>query len=61
MQKTKLEIEGVVFLINTVGSDIAGEERAQIVVLAARKGKEILGRMPKTFPEAGVYWEVETL
>ena len=61
MQKTKLEIEGVVFLINTVGSNIADEDIVHLVVLAVHKGEEVLGWMPKTFREAGVYWEVETL
>ena len=49
--KTQLEIEGVVFLINTIGSDFAGKERVQVVILAVRRGL-----MPKTFREVGVYW-----
>ena len=57
----RLEIEGVVFLINTVGSDTAIEERVQVVVLAVRNGKEVFGLVPKTFREAGVDRKVETL
>ena len=54
MQKTKVEIKGVVFLINTVKGDIANEDRGQIVVVVVRKGVEVFGLLPKTFREAGV-------
>ena len=60
MQK-QLEVEGVVFLINTVESDIEGEESVHEIGLAVRKGEKVLGLMHKTFPEVGFYWGVDTL
>ena len=57
--KTKLEIEEVVFLINTVGGDIASHDRVRVIVLAVRKG-EVFGLVPKTFHETGVDRQVET-
>ena len=47
LQETKLKIEGFVFLINTVGSDIASEERVEVIVQAVRKGKEVFGLIAK--------------
>ena len=61
MQKSKLKLEGVVFLINMAESDIASEERVQVIVLAVRKGREVFGLEPKTFCEARVDRKVETL
>ena len=61
MQKIKLQIEGVGFLVNTVGSDTAIEERVQVVVLAVRNSKEVFELVPKTFREAGLDRKVETL
>ena len=55
------EIEGVLYLINTVRSDIASEERVQLIVLAVHKGKEVFGLVPKTFREAGIDRKVESL
>ena len=61
IQKTKLEMEGVVFLINTVGSDITSEKRVQVILLAVRKDKEVFVLVPKTFCETWVGLKVETL
>ena len=49
------------FLVNTVGSDIAGAKGVQIVVLSVRNGVEVFGLVPETICEAVVYWKMETL
>ena len=61
MQKTKLEIKGVVFLLNTVGDDISHEECIQIVDLTICEGKEVLREVPELFCEAGIDRKVEAL
>ena len=48
----------VVFLMNTVGGDISGEKRIQIVIRTICEGEEVYREMPKALRETGIDREV---
>ena len=59
LQKPDLQIEGIVFLVDTIGCRIWCEHSIEVIVLAVRQSEELFRAVQTAFCETRFDWKPE--